>query len=416
MKLDIDLLPAQKDFLDDVSPFPAIVGGLGSGKTEGGINKVLISMLRNPGANFAYYMPTFDLLTLRAIPGFVETLTQWGLPFKYNGSSNIIDVKGFGEIIFRSMSRPERIIAYETFGSIVDELDTLNKDKAEHVWRKIVERNRQVVSKSIDENFIGCVTTPDFGIHGFVYHKWGHNPKPGYSLTKAATVDNVFLPSGYVEQIRSNYDPVLAELYLRGEFVNLTTNTVFSYFDRERHHRDIEDDGVSTVHIGMDFNVGGCCMAIFKIENGVPKFYNEAAPIDTMSAIQWIFKHYSNRTVVIYPDATGRSGSTNATMSNIELLEEAGFIVDAPRANPRVMDRITSVNVKFSKDEIFIDVNKCPKTVVALEQQAYDANGSPEKFSGAATIDDRTDALSYPIHRKFGLIRPTISAFNKKFN
>ena len=51
---------------------------------------------------------------------------------------------------------------------------------------------------------------------------------------------------------------------------------------------------------------------------------------------------------------------------------------------------------------------RCPKSVEALEQQAFNEKGEPEKFNGAATVDDFNDAQGYFIVRKFGLTRPKV--------
>ena len=87
--------------------------------------------------------------------------------------------------------------------SVCDELDTLPIEKAEHVWRKINERNRQSIGVA---NTIGLVTTPDQGKSGFVYKKWYEDRVEGYVLIKAPTYSNPYLHDSYIEDIRKNYD------------------------------------------------------------------------------------------------------------------------------------------------------------------------------------------------------------------
>jgi len=50
---------------------------------------------------------------------------------------------------------------------------------------------------------------------------------------------------------------------------------------------------------------------------------------------------------------------------------------------------------------MFINIKRCPQLTKALEQQAYDKNGEPEKFTGSATVDDWNDAMGYFIAREF---------------
>ena len=56
------LLPAQYDFVFADEPYPAMVGGLGSGKSEAGILRTMRMMFENPTANMLYAMPTYDLI------------------------------------------------------------------------------------------------------------------------------------------------------------------------------------------------------------------------------------------------------------------------------------------------------------------------------------------------------------------
>jgi len=160
-----------------------------SGKSRAGTFRAIVKLLEQRGLNVGYYMPTYDLLKLRAMVGIEEDLRMLGLSFKTNMSEYTIKVHGYGSIICRSYDRPERIVAYETAHSIVDEIDTLPKDKAALVWRKITERNRQ---KCPTPNSIGAVTTPDQGFSGFVYDRWVSRADESTELIKAPTTQTRF--------------------------------------------------------------------------------------------------------------------------------------------------------------------------------------------------------------------------------
>jgi hypothetical protein len=222
------LTEPQYKFIFSKSLFPAMIGGLGSGKSQAGTYRVAMLMLDDPGISCAYYFPTYDLINLRGIPGLIKDLDTLGITdYVLNKTAYTVTIKGFGDVIFRSYDSPERIVAYEVAHSIVDEIDTLTRDKAEFVWRKICERNRQPCNHEYG-NTVGCVTTPDQGMLGFVYEKWGAaDIQDGYELIKASTYSNPFLPDGYIENIRKNYNADLAELYLNGEFISINQRCVF---------------------------------------------------------------------------------------------------------------------------------------------------------------------------------------------
>jgi hypothetical protein len=112
---------------------------------------------------------------------------------------------------------------------------------------------------------------------------------------------------------------------------------------------------------------------------------------------------YTN-SIVLYPDSTGKSASsTNASVSDIRLIQDKpGFSVDAPTKNPKIEDRVASVNGAFmsasGERKLFIHKTFCPVLQEALEQQIYDSNGKPDKSSGH---DHILDALGYLVHRLF---------------
>ena len=407
MQIDIPLTDPQLRFIQTESKNPAIIGGLGSGKSRGGTMRIITKLLMSPGANGAYYMPTHDLLKLRAIPGVIEDLETIGLSYSVNKSEMKIEIKGYGFIIFRSYDNPSRIVAYEVAHSIVDELDTIPIEKAEEVWRKITERNRQKISDVV--NTIGCVTTPDQGFNGIVYKKWVAEKKDTYELIKAPTYSNPYLPDDYIDQIRANYDPLLAEMYIEGEFVNLSSSKVYKFFDREKHHTNdvIRGEDVH-LHVSIDFNVGGCCSTVSTPSNDMMIVKDEFVSNDTTDFINTIKTRYKNKVITIYPDASGDSESTNASASDIQMIRMAGFNVSTAKKNPFIRDRVNAVNSLFAHDKFKINTNKCPRTTKALEQQGYDKKGKPEKFNTHPAIDDWTDSLGYKIYRLFPVVKPQI--------
>jgi hypothetical protein len=365
-------------------------------------------MVQDPNINGAYYMPTYDLLRLRALSGLEEELEKLGLGFKTNRSEYTVQIHGYGMIILRSYDRPERIVAYEVAHSIVDELDTLPKDKAALVWRKITERNRQKC-KHPAGNTIGCVTTPDQGYSGFVYQKWVKSLQDGYVVINSPTASNPFLPDGYIQQIRDNYDPVLADLFLKGEFVSLSANKVYHFFAREKHHTDRTiTDADKFLHVGVDFNIGGCCAIVSVIDGKDPITVDEFISHDTRDFCARLSKYeQQGRKITVYPDASGKSGSTNATGSDIDIIRQHGYAVDCPNANPMVRDRINAVNGLLSHDRWLVNTDNCPHLTDALESQGY-IKGQPEKFSEHPAIDDWVDAAGYFINRKWSLGRPVV--------
>jgi hypothetical protein len=89
-------------------------------------------------------------------------------------------------------------------------------------------------------------------------------------------------------------------------------------------------------------------------------------------------------------------------MSDIKMLKNAGFSINAPRKNGRIRDRVASVNKALcdpnGNRSYYVNVEKCPNIALGLEQQAYDKNGGPDKTGG---FDHLNDAVGYFIVRQF---------------
>lgn len=401
--IDVPLTLPQKQFVLSAKPHPAIVAGLGAGKSRAATMRLLLLMLGNPGVNTLYTMPTYDLLKLRAIPGFIDDLNMLGLPHSLNKSDYSITIAGLGTVYFRSYDNPNRLIAFEVAHSVADELDVLSKEQASVVWRKISERTRQ---PSKVPNSIAAVTTPDQGFSGFVYDRWVVRADDSTELIKASTLSNPYLPDGYVDQIRANYDPALAEMYINGEFVSLTQNKVYHYFDRERHASSREPRPGDYLHIGLDFNVGGCCAVVFVIENGNPIAVDEFVSHDTRDIINNLQSRYSGMDVTLYPDASGKSERTNASASDIDILQNAGYRVDAPPSNPFIRDRINAVNSLLAHGRMSVNIDRCKNFVQAMETQGYNDRGDPEKFNAHPAIDDWVDGAGYCLSFLFPVVKP----------
>ena len=348
--------------------------------------------------NIAYYLPTYPLIKMIAYPRFSEVLDNLGVTYKLNKADHVIDVNG-KQIIFRTMDNPDRIVGYEVTDSMVDELDTLPTDKARDCWNRIVARNRQ---KKEGKNTVAVGTTPEG--YRFVYEQWVKNKTESYEIIKAPTWSNPHLPEDYVDLLRETYPANLLEAYLEGEFVNLTSGSVYPNFDRGLHDTDMVMREHEPVHIGLDFNVYNMAAVIHIIRKGVAYAVAEiTGGVDTPAVIKTIQERYPNRPIIIYPDASGSAGSsTGASNSDIKLLKEAGFTINAPRRNGRVKDRVASFNRALLDPQgiirYYTNIEQCPTLAIALEQQAYDKNGEPDKTNG---MDHILDASGYFVVRQF---------------
>lgn len=370
-------------------------------------NQAIMDASHSSDALIGLYEPTYDLVRLIMAPRIEEKLTDYGIRYKYNKSENIIYTSSnqFGDFILRTLDNPARIVGYETYRSHVDEIDTLKEDKALEAWIKIIARNRQS-PKGVENPFnrVSAYSTPE-GFR-FLYKYWKKEKREGYDMVQASTLSNPFLPSDYVDTLRATYPDQLIEAYINGDFVNLTSGTVYHEFDRETNGTQVEWDDKEPLHIGMDFNVGNMSAIAFVIRSGACYAVDEiTGSYDTPSIIETIRERYQRCQINIYPDASGKNrNAQGASASSIQLLRQAGFNVYAQNRNPFVKDRVLAMNTSFSKGYQFVNVKKCPTYTQNLEQQIYNKAGEPDKEGGQ---DHTNDAGGYMVVFKFPISKPS---------
>ena len=122
---------------------------------------------------------------------------------------------------------------------------------------------------------------------------------------------------------------------------------------------------------------------------------------DTDSMAQEIKRRYPQQKIYVYPDASGGNRSTNASKTDIQILESYGFINQSALSNPPVRDRVNSVQrlLENGKGQIRLQIHSsATKVIECLELQSYTEKGDPDKDAG---YDHMNDALGYITWRLF---------------
>ncbi len=390
--------------------FRGYVGGFGSGKTWVGCLDQAMFSGEHPKLVQGYFAPTYRDIRDTFWPTMDEVATLTGFRSVIRSADKEVHLYrgrvNYGTIICRSMDDPGGIVGFKIARAQVDELDVLAADKARAAWNKIIARLRLVVPGVV--NGIGVTTTPE-GFR-FVYDRFKRQANSDYSMVQASTYENeAFLPPDYIRSLRETYPQELIDAYLMGEFVNLTSGSVYRNYRREACRSAEAIIGNEPLHIGQDFNVGNMASCVLVQRQTGPQIGWHAVAeltgiMDTPALIGVLREKWPGHSITIYPDASGGSRKTvNASVSDLALLRQAGFRVLAKDSNPPVKDRILSLNTALEKAQLWVNDKACPRAAEALEQQAYDKNGEPDKTSGH---DHMNDALGYAIHWLFPVVRP----------
>ena len=398
-----DLHPQQQLFFDNQTEIVGLSAGYGAGKTRSLCAMALKLMAQNVGFIGAILEPTGPLLRDIWQTDFDQFLEHYEIPYSFRASplpEYVVHLKeGDCKLLCRSFENWSRIIGLNLAFCLADEIDVVSPTICEKAFPKILGRLRAGNVRQF------CAASTPEGFR-WLYQTFGTDEakeRTDRQLIKMRSEDNPHLPPDFLERMRSNYDPSMLAAYLNGEFVNLTTGMVYSRFTREQNVTNIKPDiGLEPLRIGVDFNISNTNAVIGIVQNQKLLIFDEVvAAYDTDALAQTIKARYPMNKIYIYPDASGGNRSTNASQTDIQILEGYGFSNQSPRSNPPVRDRVSSVQALLcnGKGESRLQIHaSCRKLIESMELQSYTEKGEPDKESG---YDHMADALGYVVWREF---------------
>ena len=403
-RIRADLHPGQLAFVDDSNTqILGISAGYGAGKTRALCAKAVMLAAVNQGFIGAVMEPTGPLIRDIWQNDFENFLEAYEIPYTFRASplpEYMLHLPGGDtKILCRSFENWSRIIGLNLAWVLADEIDTVTPSIANKAFPKILGRLRAGNVRQF-----GAASTPEgFRWMWTTFGSEQAKDRQDRKLIKMRSADNPHLPPDFIERLEANYDPNLLKAYLDGEFVNLTTGTVYDRFDRTKHViSSVPDTDREPLRIGVDFNVGNMSAIIgVKLANNLLVIDEISGAHDTDALAQQIKARYPTRRIYIYPDASGGNRSTNATQTDIQILESYGMSNQSPRANPPVRDRVAAVQalLENGKGQVRLQVSHtCKRLIECLELQCYTEKGDPDKDAGH---DHMNDALGYLIWREF---------------
>jgi hypothetical protein len=403
-QIQADLHPGQLDFVNDhTTQILGVSAGYGAGKTRALCAKACFLAAANQGFIGLVMEPTGPLIRDIWQEDFDDFLEAYGIPYSFRASplpEYVLHLPlGDTKILCRSFENWQRCIGINAAWCLCDELDTVMPAIANKAFPKILGRLRAGNTRQF-----AVASTPE----GF---RWMFNTfasedalsRTDRKLIKMRTADNPHLPPDFIERLQANYDPNLLRAYLDGEFINLTTGTVYDRFDRAKHVvMQLPDYSEEPLRIGVDFNIGNMSAVIgIRSGKGLLIIDEISGAHDTDALGAEIRRRYPTHRLYGYPDASGGNRSTNATQTDIQILEQYGISNQSPKANPPVRDRVAAVQglLENGKGEHRLQVSStCKRMIECLELQCYNDNGAPDKEGGH---DHMTDALGYLVWREF---------------
>ena len=180
---------------------------------------------------------------------------------------------------------------------------------------------------------------------------------------------------------------------------------IYYAFDRKDNCKPPETIDLSVVYIGMDFNIDPMT-AVIAVRQGDNLYVIDEIRMfssNTAEIVEEIKERYPKSRQWIFPDPASRQRKTSAGgLTDLTILQNAGFVVKAPHGHTPVRDRINAVNSRLCDAKgirrLFIHP-KCKYVIEGLERHTYkEGTSQPDKDSG---YDHMNDALGYMIDYMF---------------
>lgn len=384
------MLPHQRRWWDLDTFFRLMIGGYGSGKTYiGALRSIYLSYINRPLAGM-YVSPTWSLSNKTIVETLKQILGRSEIDYTFNQQKGEFNIHGWGgRIMLGSGDKPSSLTGVNLAWAGIDEPFIQRKE----VFDQMVARVRHPEATHREIFLTG---TPE-GLSGWGY-KLTNRTDIDLGIINGSTLDNLYLPDEYKNNLLSAYSKEQIDAYVHGKFVNLTQGRVYKEFDRTKHvvpRPDLQHSGLP-VEIGQDYNVDyASAIAYYKGADFIHVFKEyRLMNSTTYDMAELIRKDFPNVTVI--SDASGSARKSSAVKSDHSIMRDAGFVLKVHRRNPAVRDRVNSVN-KLIRDGNFSCENT-PNLVMDMEMNVWRL-GDIDKRD--ATQSHLSDCLGYVSHWHF---------------
>ena len=392
-RINMPLSVAQKTIVDDPSRYKIAVCGRRFGKTYM-LRREICKAASQPNRQVFAIYPTYRQGKQVLWEDLKAKLLDLRWVKKINESDLRIDLVNGSRIAIRGSDNYNSLRGVGLDAVFFDEFAMMDP----RVWTEAVRP--ALADRQGTAMFVG---TPD-GRSGFAYDLWSWAMhKRDWARFTYTTLDGGNVPS---EEILAAQEQ-MGEREFRQEFMasweSYSGLVYYNFADANILDTELPNNGA--LHIGMDFNLDPLAATIgIRTRTGMVIFDEiEIYGGNTQEVVQEIKTRYPNRMCMVYPDSSGAQRRTSSNTTDHAILRNAGFDVRVGRTNPRIRDRVNSVNqlLKNARGEsnLYITTN-CKKLIECLNKQTYkQGTNLPEK----GAYDHMLDALGYSVYANFPL-------------
>ena len=391
----------QRAIANDASRFKVVCAGRRFGKSYLSMREICYRA-REPAREIFYLTTSYRAAKMILWKPLKRRLTDLRWVKKINETEMSILLKNGSTISLKGAEDPDRLRGVSLDYVVIDEAADCKLDE---LWGEVCRP--ALADRQGGALFIG---TPKGKANPFydLYQFASQEQNQDWASWQFTTLEGGFVTEREIEAARQD----MTERQFRQEFLatfETYENRVAWAFDRLTHCHRRDDFDTRTIHVGMDFNVNPATAVIAVREEDKLWCIDELNiySSNTDEIAQEISNRYPRSKVFVYPDPAGSARKTSANgMTDHKILENAGFIVKAPRRHDPVRDRINATNARFRNADgdinLFIHENN-KYTVESLDKHTFKpGTGIPDKDSGH---DHMFDALSYMVAYLFPIKR-----------
>tara|TARA_B110000971_G_scaffold215241_1_gene248411 strand:- start:477 stop:1718 length:1242 start_codon:yes stop_codon:yes gene_type:complete len=381
----------QQTIADNPSRFKVVVAGRRFGKTYLSMREICYRA-RVPNQEIFYITTSYRAAKMILWKPLKRRLLDLRWVRKINESELSILLKNGSTISLKGAEDPDKLRGVSLSYAVIDEAAEC---KLESLWGEIVRP--ALADQQGGALFIG---TPKGKSNPFYDLYITAKEQKDWVAFQYTTIQGGFVTEQEIEAARQD----MSERQFNQEFLatfETYENRVAWAFARDVHVIDEPKEvNTSIIHVGMDFNINPAVATISVQLNKdtlavIDEIQMFASNTDEMSSE--INRRYPRSKVFVYPDPSGSRRQTSSSgMSDHLILQNAGFVVKAPRKHDPVRDRINAINARFKSADgkVNLYIAKTAKyTIECLDKHQFkEGTMVPDKDSG---YDHMFDALSY---------------------
>ena len=381
--------------------FITVVAGRRFGKTHLSIRQ-LCYHAKEPDRNVWYVAPTYRQAKQIVWRKLKNKLNDLRWTKRVNESELTIELKNGSLISLKGADNADSLRGVGLDYLVMDEFADIDPE----AWYEVLRPT--LADKQGGALFIGTPKGLGNWAHD-LYNMPTEQPEQWASF-QYTTIEGGNVKPEEIEAARKDLD----ERTFRQEFLGTFetyAGRIYYAFERKSNVKEITELNTDVIYVGMDHNIDPMSAVIAVRLKDTLYVIDEVRMFssNTQEAVEEIKTRYPKSKIWCFSDPAGHQRKTSAGgLTDVIILQNAGFIVKTPRHHTPVRDRINAVNSRLCDStgirHLYIHP-RCKYTIEGLERQTYkEGSSQPDKDSG---YDHQMDALGYMVDYLFPIRKDT---------